>query len=410
MSPLPWGYLIHGVNPCATDPYCATTHPIFNLSSVAVLHLTLDPASLLYLLAPRNAYNGTWVEGVNVTLVQTARYVSSQTGAKMKLGGSYSKRLAKKGWIIKLPAAVAARVSKLKTKSGVNDASLMNSVVVTDAYRSLGVPVPRVCAAEVFVNGVFQGISMLYEEVEKPFLDAWFGHSHGNLYKMDAGLVYAGDHQSDYDGHGYEQQSGDGDWSDFLTLVQTIAAQNATQLERIFDVDTFLRAQAVEALLSDGDGWACSGHNSYIYNAGDAQPYFVFFRHDLDDSFGLKSNQDPCHTKALTYWARLNLTLWGTTPGYCNASPLAALVLAQPAYRQRFLAYAALLLQRVVVPGLLMQRVDALYALYAPYMVHDALYALDYGDCGGNADFWYALRNFQFAHYLQERAATFSSP
>lgn len=431
LSPLPFGYLTSD-DPCSTDPYCHTTHPIFNLSNVAVLNLQLNPESLLYLLSPANAYNGSWVEDVNVTLVQSI--VSSHSGAKMKLGGSYSRRLAKKGWIIKLRKGdtfglASLKVSKLKTKSGVNDGSYMNSVVITDAYRSLNAPVPRVCVTEVRINGIHQGVcvvvvlgffffcsslrtgvSMLYEEVEKAFLDSWFGHSHGNLYKMDAALSYQGNQQQDYDGHGYSQESGDGSWTDFLSLITAINSSSISALEQLFDVDTFLRVQAVEAVFADGDGWSCSGHNSYLYNvkggSGD-NPYFVFFRHDLDDSFGLKSNDSPCNTKALSYWARLNLTLWGTTPGYCNASPLTVLILSQPRYRSQFLSYAKLLVDRVIVSGSMVQRVDSLYDLYAPYMVKDAMYGLDYADCGGNADWWYSLRNSQFVAYLNERAQTF---
>ncbi len=136
-------------------------------------------------------------------------------------------------------------MKKIKTKAGVNDASYMNSVLATDAYRALGAPVPRASLVQVTLNGVDEGLSVLYEEVERPFLDAWFGGHHGNLYKCDADLSFRGSDPAAYAGP-YEQSSGSGDWFDFIALVTTIHNNDSSTLASLFDVEAFLRSQAVE--------------------------------------------------------------------------------------------------------------------------------------------------------------------
>ena len=285
--------------------------------------------------------------------------------------------------------------------------SFMNSLLVTEMYVALDVPVPLVSPLQLWVNGVSHGLAMLYQEPEEAFLEARFGSSSGNLYKCDAGLAYRGPARSAYEGHGFEQASGDGDWSDLLALVEAVHAGNLSQVEALLDVDRFLRAQAVESVFADGDGFACSGHNYFLFFQNGSA---TFFRHDLDDSFGLKGNDSPCRTKAVSYWARLDLAGWGTA--VCP-NPLAALVFSRPAWRARFLSYAALLLQKVVgAPTLrqpqspLWRRIQLFYRQLAPLLVEDRFFPLDLQDCGG-FDAWYALQETQFAAYVDERLKTF---
>ena len=119
VGPLPYGQLVPGDDFCRfAGPEDCPVHPVFNLSSVAVLDVTLPAEDLVALTDPRNRDMG-WLRGVvNVTFIQGPRVVSFGDGA-MKLGGSYSKRLANKGWEVK-GGRFGAGVRKLKTKSGVN--------------------------------------------------------------------------------------------------------------------------------------------------------------------------------------------------------------------------------------------------------------------------------------------------
>jgi hypothetical protein len=402
VDPMPFGL----VAPTGEAP--TQQHPLFNLSSIAVLDIVVPLADLITLTDPRNKNIG-WLRGIaNVTLIQ-GQHVVSISGGSMKLGGSYSKVLANKGWEIK-GGDFGWGVKKLKTKSGVNDMSFMNSLLATDMYRAFGVPVPLVSSVHLFVSSVSHGLAMLYQEPEAAFLKDNFGSSDGNLYKCDTGLAYRGAKKSDYDGHGFEQSSGDGgDWSDLIDFVSAIQSGNLSAVEASFNVDRFLRLQAVESVFADGDGFACSGHNYFLYFFNGK---IELFRHDLDDSFGLKSNDSPCRTKAVSYWAQVNLSDWGTS--VCG-NPLSALLMSSPKWHAQYLNYSKLLLEKVVASPTLQQpqsplwnRIQLYYSQLAPLLAQDHFFPLDLNDCGGY-DAWFALRETQFAAYVDERFKTFLS-
>ncbi len=402
ISSQPYGMLSRG-SFCPHESKHCPDHPVFNLSSIAVIDLQLPPDQFLGLLDPCNKEMGWVKDVVNVTFIQGSSVVSV-TGGSMKLGGSYSKRIANKGWILK-EGDFGAGVTKLKTKSGVNDMTFINSLLVTDMYRAMGVPVPLVSAAQLFINGVSHGLAMLYQEPGPDFLKSQFGSSKGNLYKCDAQLLFRGFNQSDYDGVGFEQESGNGDWSDLIEFLSAIHQGNLSYVESVFDIDGFLRLQAVESVFADGDGFACSGHNYFLYF--DEEGKVRMARHDLDDSFGLKSNDSPCKTKAVSYWAQLNLTNWGIS--VCG-NALSQLILSREKYRASFAAWCNVLIAGVagdsdVWATPLGARINQFYTLFAPVLVDDRLFSIDQQDCGGY-DAWFALKQTQFADYVRERVKT----
>ncbi len=118
VSALPYGYLTSRT-PCATDPFCASAHPTFNLSSVAVLHLHMSPQALVYLLAPANRLNGTYVNAVNVTFVQSGAVAAFGSG-EVKVGGSYSKSFAKVRcwWCVSVSAGACSSLTRVRAQKG----------------------------------------------------------------------------------------------------------------------------------------------------------------------------------------------------------------------------------------------------------------------------------------------------
>lgn len=404
------------------DPY-GDEHPIFNLSSVAVLRVEIPESDLVTLLTPTNFNNRTWVTGANITLITGDIYsVIEPNSGVVRVGGGYSKRQPKKGFLMKSDKLISdqtfgphhAKIKKLKTKTGVNDLSYINSIVFTDCLRALASPAPRVSISQFWMNSVLEGVVLLYEAVDKQFLASRFGHKKGNLYKGASDLAYRGDSPTAYDGNGYEQSEGNGDWTDFISFVKLIADNSTTakQLEEMLDVDLFLRMQAVEAIFSDGDGFTCSGKNYYLYNNNThhdsaTKPKFVFFRHDFDDAFGLKSSNTPCDTKA-SFWATLNLLEWGqaATCGKGKASPLTSKVLSFPEFRQRFVDYLHLILDKIITKhieeGPMFRRVSEFFRIYPQYLVDDRSYTLNSAGCGG-FDFYPSLLKSQFIPYLTQR-------
>ncbi len=212
-------------------------------------------------------------------------------------------------------------------------------------------------------------------------------------------MIYQGNDKSDYDGRGYELQCGDSDdWSDLIDLIQVINNGNLTALAAIFDIDMFLRSQAVEALFADGDGFACSGHNFFLYSVAGK---FSFIRHDLDDGFGLKGSDSPCVTKALSFWSKLNLSDWGIS--VCNKSPLTSLILRDSFYQAQFQKWIQVLVNNVIKTNALSKRIRHFFRnVYPKYLVQDRSYPIDLQGCGGY-DWFYTLEKNQFESYIQSR-------
>lgn len=83
--------------------------------------MIMSPANLITLLSPANV-DGDYLGPINVSFVQ-GPYVSEIHGAEVKIGGAYSKRLAKKGFLIKTEklgyfGPEDAKIDKIKTKIG----------------------------------------------------------------------------------------------------------------------------------------------------------------------------------------------------------------------------------------------------------------------------------------------------
>jgi hypothetical protein len=109
-----------------------------------VINVALAPSDLVFLLDPKNAENQTYTP--------CEIYIDGKSGegkAATKLGGHFTKRLAKKGWLFK---GKFEDFEKLKSKTGATDNSYMNSVVGTDLFYSMGVPVPQVTFAQLNVK------------------------------------------------------------------------------------------------------------------------------------------------------------------------------------------------------------------------------------------------------------------
>ncbi len=180
------GSLCDEVVPVSSFPYghlagaLKLSDPLFNLSLVSVIDVVVSDADYLRILLPQNKNIG-WVNA-SILFLSRGDPIQIDQGA-LKLGGSYSKTLTNKGWLLK-GGDFGFGNKKLKTKSGVNDGSYMNSVLLTDIYHALGCPVPRVSLSQFFLNGVSHGLVMMYEELEHKYLKENFGNASGNLYKV----------------------------------------------------------------------------------------------------------------------------------------------------------------------------------------------------------------------------------
>lgn len=152
--------------------------------------------------------------------------------------------------------------------------------------RAFGVKAVRSSYAQIFLNRFSYGLYFLYEDSSEDWLLSRYGDAAGNLYKaarQHASLVAEGRNASIYSNNGsyYEQASGNGNWSDFVSLIYAIAERGdsfVSQLGSIFDLDNFIRILVFEANTADWDGYTIVRDGDLKGRKNQSDFFFFFFR------------------------------------------------------------------------------------------------------------------------------------
>ena len=173
-------------------------------------------------------------------------------------------------------------LDKFHLNNSVQDGSLLNELLCGKLFRQAGVPVARATHARVWLNKRDLGIYVLKEGFDPAFLRNWFAKSTGNLY--DGGFCREIDQPLEKD-----CGTGPNDHSDLKALRVACAvgdlAKRREEIEKILDVDQFLRFAALEMLTCHWDGY-CRARNNYRIYFNPANGKAVFLPHGMDQMFG----------------------------------------------------------------------------------------------------------------------------
>ena len=272
------------------------------------------------------------------------------------------------------------RLEKLNVNAEKNDPTLLRSRLSFELYRAAGVPAPRTSHVRLYLNGVYYGLYLHTEHVDEEFVKRRFAGPVGNLYKClyPATLAYRGPSGDDYKVTEFGRRTYElrtnrdaDDYADLARLVtvltQTPVAELPCALEPIFDVDAFLRAQAVDALVGNWDGYAYNVNNYYLYR-DPADGRFVYVPYDLDNSWGIDwLGRD---------WAERDIMSWSRSG---HERPLYTRIMAIRRYRDRYAYYLRQLLQTEFTEAALHARIDALRGLTEDAAEADPRRPLDFG-------------------------------
>ncbi|QTA85655.1 CotH kinase family protein [Desulfonema magnum] len=163
---------------------------------------------------------------------------------------------------------------KLTLSSNYGDDSLLREKVAADIFRDAGVPAPKTAFHRVYIDHgegfEYFGLYTMVEVPANPMLESYFGNCDGNLYKSEGpGATFATFDEDSFDKETNEDKA---DWSDVRTLFEVLhssrddAAAWRASLEKILNVDGFLRWLAVNTLIQNWDTYGCMSHNYYLYN------------------------------------------------------------------------------------------------------------------------------------------------
>lgn len=174
-------------------------------------------------------------------------------------------------------------LKKLNLNNCWSDPTFMREKTFFDVSREQGVLAPRMSYANVYLNDIFWGFYALVEQVDKTYLDRWFGENDGYLYKagdnytpdggglgLEADLNHYGNSAANYTGR-YELKTHEvlNDWSQLIDLLDLIDnASNAVLLAELpvrMDLLTVLRSLALDNLFGSMDSYYGSARNYYLY-------------------------------------------------------------------------------------------------------------------------------------------------
>jgi len=190
----------------------------------------------------------------------------------------------------------------------------------------------------------FYGVYTMLERVDNKFLGNRSTDDTGNLYKayMGADLSWKGSDINlypKYEGepvYAKKNNEGAADWSDIINLLQVINQTPdetfKSELEAVFNVDSFLRYMAVTWSHCNLDMYVYMSQNYYLYNDPAQGNKFVWIPWDLNETWGLFGAQDANANHPLL--AKTDIGM-----GSGGSRPLFERVFAEPEYRLRLAAY-----------------------------------------------------------------------
>ncbi|MBI5471852.1 MAG: CotH kinase family protein [Ignavibacteriae bacterium] len=359
--------------------------PVYLDTTVATIRITIDPDSLAAIYDPANAdsdheypANFTFNNGV---------INDSLANIGFRLRGNTSRDSRKKSFKVSINSFVRGRkfygLEKLNLNSEHNDPSIIRAKLSWDLFAASGVKGSRAHHTRLYINTKYYGLYISVEHIDENFVLGRHGNNDGNLFKClyPADLAYLG-----ADPNLYKRISGGrriyeltineeiDDYTDlahFITvLTQTSPANFPIAIQRVFNVNAFLRSLAVDVVTGSWDDYWFWKNNFYLYH-NTATGKFEFIPYDYDNTFGIWWTQ----IMAGVDWGTRSVYSWGHPT---ESRPLTTKLLGVQQFRDRFTFYLNRLLQRQFVETKLFARIDSIHAMITSAAEADSFRTLDY--------------------------------
>jgi len=272
-------------------------HPLFNLSTIASVYVYMDEWDYEYLIAPVNAYNQS---KVNSTVYFKNDVISVQlNNVAIGIKGQWSRKYMKKGWKLDFDKFQDDQKligqTEIGLKASPEDVTMLRNIITMESSRALGLPFQRVSFARLWINNLYHGFYVLYEEITPEWLDSRLPETtNPGLIKCHrAQLRYQGDHPSNYSDDDYEVDVGSKKVvkTAMIDLVKILMIPNNNtfqqQLIQTFDINRFVRYMVIEYLISNPDGYTWRGNNWWLYtDLTTVPPFHTYIPYDQEESYG----------------------------------------------------------------------------------------------------------------------------
>jgi len=366
---------------CAQTPF-PDPGPVFDDTVLPRIDLFLSPDSLDALYKPGDEWKNHHYPATFIFDNGTIRDTLESVGFRFR--GNTSRTAAKKSFKLSFNTYEPGRrfygLEKMNLNGEHNDPSVARSKINWDLCRQIGIPASRANHVQLYINGEYWGLYVHVEHVDEVFVQSRFGNQDGNLYKClyPADLVFKGTDPDLYKEVFWGRRAYDlrtnqalDDYSDLAHFIevlnQTPLPQLPCELEAVFNVDTYLKAIALDVLTGNWDGPIYNKNNFYLYK-NTATGQFEYIPYDLDNTLGIDWFGEDWANRDMYHWAHPN-----------EARPLYSRILEVPEYRARYSYYMTQILQSVYHPGIWDAALDQLRDRLSDAAKDDPFRPLDYG-------------------------------
>ncbi|NLH17538.1 MAG: hypothetical protein GX455_13265, partial [Phycisphaerae bacterium] len=90
-------------------------------------------------------------------------------------------------------------LTKVSLNNGFSDPTFIREMVGYEQFEQMGIPTPRCCFVDLYVNGDHLGLYTMAEPIDKNFLRRHFANPNGNLYKPEMGACNLNWTKADYE-------------------------------------------------------------------------------------------------------------------------------------------------------------------------------------------------------------------
>ncbi|MFN0037769.1 MAG: CotH kinase family protein, partial [Saprospiraceae bacterium] len=381
--------LLFGLFLLLAQPLCGQSDALFDDQRIASIHLSLPADSLEYLM--EHTVHDRYFRALFVFDDGLLRDTVEDVG--LRLRGNTSLGAQKKSFKISFNEFEAGRkyqgAKKLNLRGQHNDPTMVREKLFYEVWGKAAMPERRAAFVLLYINQEFRGLYTNVEEMDKEWLGRVYDDDAGNLYKCTwpADLVYLGPDQQAYkdilnnpDERAYDLKTNETE-DDYARLVALMAALNQpvnanfpSQIRQILNVESVLKAFAIDVATGNWDDYFYNKNNYYLYD-NPATGRFEFATYDTDNTFGIDwLGKD---------WAKRNCLAW--TPSG-QPRPLATQLLAVPDFREKYVRYLDTLTRFITHPDSIFSRIDELENQVSAAALADPYRPLDYG---------YTFANFQ---------------
>jgi spore coat protein H len=307
--------------------------------------------------------------------------VEALSDVGIRFRGNTSRGKAKKSFRLSFNTFVSGRdfhgIEKMNLNAETNDPSLVRSKLSWEMFRRLGVPGARSNHVLLYINDDFHGVYVNTEHIDEKFVRSRFSTNDGNLYKClwPADLVYLGPEQDDYKSEQGERRAYElkineewDDYGDLAGLISVLHQYSGTQLmeelERVLNVQQYLKTMAVDVMTGNWDGYIANMNNYYLYR-DPVTGRFEYIAYDLDNTWGIDWLGEDWSDRSIYNWHR-------------GERPLYEKILQQESYREQYTGYIKALAE-IMTSDALAQEVARWRSQISGWVSQDPYYPLDWG-------------------------------